>query len=169
MNRREFIRRAAVTSVFLAIGAVGIIELAEKLAPARASVLLTTAGSQTSQNSAGSTSEASQSVQTIPQGYIYVGQVASLGGATSAYFAHPNYGNSILLLLSGQWKAFTATCTHQTCTVEYTNSEIYCPCHGGTFNPSNGAVTGGPPPAPLTEFAVLVQGSDIYVSSEAIQ
>ena len=163
MNRREFIRRAAVTSVFLAIGAVGIIELAEKLAPARASVLLTTARSQTSQ-----TSEASQSVQTIPQGYIYVGKVASLGGATSAYFAHPNYGNSILLLLSGQWKAFTATCTHQTCTVEYTNSEIYCPCHGGTFNPSNGAVTGGPPPAPLTEFAVLVQGSDIYVSSQAI-
>ena len=168
MNRREFIRRAAVTSVFLAIGAVGVLELAEKLAPARAAVLLTTGGSQTSLTSAGPSSQTSQSVQTIPQGYVYVGNVATLGGAASAYFTHPNYGNSILLLFSGQWKAFTATCTHQTCTVQYKNSEIYCPCHGGTFDPSNGAVTGGPPPTPLTEFAVLVQGGDIYVSSKAI-
>jgi len=165
MNRREFIRRAAVTSVFLAIGAVGVFELAEKLVPARADVLHTTAGSQTLQTSAGPTS---QSIQTTPQGYIYVGNVSSLGGAPSAYFAHPIYGNSILLLFSGQWKAFAATCTHQTCTVRYTNSEIYCPCHGGTFNPSNGAVTGGPPPAPLAEYAVLILGDDIYVSSKAI-
>ena len=165
MNRREFIRRVAVTSVFLAIGAVGVLELVEKLVPAQSTVLPGAGGSQTSQTSTESTS---QILQTIPQGYIYVGKVASLGSATSAYFTHPSYGNSILLLFSGQWKAFTATCTHQPCTVDYTNSEIYCPCHGGTFNPSNGAVTGGPPPAPLTEFAVLVQGGDVYVSSKAI-
>jgi len=174
MNRREFIRRVAVASVFLAIGAVGVLELAEKLVPAQAAVQLTGGGSQASQTSAGSTSQSSQvsqssqTLQTIPQGYIYVGKIATLGAATSAYFTHPNYGNSILLLFSGLWKAFTATCTHQPCTVEYTNSEIYCPCHGGTFNPSNGAVTGGPPPSPLTEFAVLLQGGDIYVSSKAI-
>ena len=167
MNRREFIRRVAVTSAFLAIGAVGVFELAEKLTPARAAVLLSTGGSQTAQTSQTSGS-ASQSSQAIPQGYLFVGTVASIGGATSAYFTHPDYGNSILLLFSGQWKAFIATCTHQTCTVTYRSSEIYCPCHGGTFDPSNGAVTGGPPPSPLAEFAVLIQGGDIYVSSKAL-
>lgn len=166
MNRREFIRRAAVTSVFLVIGTVGILELADKLLPARATVLLTTERSQASQTS--QISQSSQSLQTIPQGYLYVGKVSDLGGATSAYFTHPNYGNSILLLFSGQWKAFIATCTHEPCTVQYTNSEIYCPCHGGTFDASTGAVTGGPPPSPLTEFAVLVQAGEIYVSSMAM-
>jgi Rieske Fe-S protein len=156
VNRREFLRRVAMASAFLVIGAAGVVELVEKVAPAQSAVVLT---SQTSQTTVVST--------TTPQGYLYVGKVADLGGATSAYFTHPSYGNSILLLVGGVWKAFTATCTHQVCTVQYRNAEIYCPCHGGTFNPSNGAVTGGPPPSPLTEFAVLVQGGVIYVSSTA--
>ena len=101
MNRREFIRRVAVASVFLAVGAVGVFELAEKLVPARPATVLTVGGSQTSQTSTGPispTSQTSQALQTIPQGYVYVGKVASLGGATSAYYTHPSYGNSILLL-----------------------------------------------------------------------
>ena len=163
MNRREFLRRVAMTSVFLAIGAVGIVELVDRLAPAQSAVVLTTQSSKGSQSS--------QTVTTSSfslQGYIYVGKLSDLGNASYAYFTHPTYGNSILLLVGGQWKAFTATCTHQTCTVQYTNSEIYCPCHGGTFDPTNGAVTGGPPPRPLTEFAVLVQSGAIYVSSAAM-
>jgi len=163
VNRREFLRRTAMASVFLVIGAVGIVELVDRLAPAQSAVVLTSQSSQSSRTSQSvSTSAASASSL---QGYIYVGKVTDLGSAVSAYFTHPTYGNSILLLVGGQWKAFTATCTHQVCTVEYRNSEIYCPCHGGTFDPTNGAVTGGPPPSPLTEFGVLVQSGAIYVSS----
>jgi Rieske Fe-S protein len=158
MNRREFLRRAVMGSMFVVIGAVGVLEFVEKLGSSQSATTLTTL--QTSQTGTASLA--------APQGYLYVGKVTDLGGATSAYFTHPNYGNSILLLLGGQWKAFTATCTHQVCTVQYTNSQIYCPCHGGTFDPSNGAVTSGPPPSPLTEFTILVQSGAIYVSQNAL-
>ena len=160
MNRREFLRRAAMASVFLAIGVVGIVELVDRLAPSQSVVVLTTQGSNGSLSSQTATASSASL-----QGYVYVGKLSDLGNANSAYFTHPTYGDSILLLLGGQWKAFTATCTHQPCTVQYTNSEIYCPCHGGTFDPTNGQVTGGPPPRPLTEFAVLIQSGAIYVSS----
>ena len=51
--------------------------------------------------------------------------------------------------------AVAQSCTHQVCTIAY-NSGIQtfvCPCHGGTYD-LNGNVTGGPPPSPLTKYAV---------------
>jgi len=153
-------------SVFMAVGAVGAYELAKKLAPVQAITVLTTQGPQTSGGSG--TSQTVVATTSPPQGYINVGKLSDLGGTTSAYFIHPTYGNSILLSAGGVWKAFTATCTHQVCTVQYTGSEIYCPCHGGTFDPLTGSVTGGPPPRPLTQFAVLIQNGEIYVSSTAM-
>ncbi len=74
----------------------------------------------------------------------------------------------MLLSLNGQWKAFSATCTHRPCTVEYANSEIYCPCHGATFSASDGSVTRGPAQVSLGEYGVVVQGGDVFVSDSVI-
>ncbi len=53
-------------------------------------------------------------------------------------------------------RAYTATCTHQGCSVtEVVAGEIRCVCHGSTFA-LDGTVTGGPAPAPLAERAVAV-------------
>ena len=132
--------------------------------------------SQTSQQTSQQTSPTTSSTTTtttsstttdtpVPAGYVLVAPMSALAGKTSAYFNHPSLGKSILLNFGGQWNAFVATCTHAPCTVQYKSSEIYCPCHSGHFNPSTGAVTGGPPPRPLHQFGVLIQNNNIYVTT----
>jgi Rieske Fe-S protein len=96
-----------------------------------------------------------RTTQAVPAGYVFVTGLAGLSGKSSAY-NHPTGGPSLLLSPNGQWKAFDATCTHAPCTVQYQASQIYCPCHGGVFDPSNGSVITGPPPTRLPEYRVLV-------------
>jgi cytochrome b6-f complex iron-sulfur subunit len=67
----------------------------------------------------------------------------------------------------GGLKAFSAVCTHLGCIVGWDQSRqiILCPCHDGRFNPVNGAVISGPPPAPLPAVPVAVEGDTVYVTS----
>ena len=45
---------------------------------------------------------------------------------------------------AGDFKAFSAICTHQGCTVNgVSNGVITCPCHGSTFDIATGAVDAG--------------------------
>ena len=45
----------------------------------------------------------------------------------------------------GEFKGFTAVCTHQGCTVgRVEDGEIRCPCHGSRFSAEDGSVVGGP-------------------------
>ena len=120
---------------------------------------------QSSSSVTGSTSASSStsSSQTVPSGYVLLAPLSALSGRTSAFFTHPNYGLSLLLYYNGQWKAFNASCTHAGCTVQFTGSSVYCPCHAGYFSASNGSVQSGPPPSALAEYAVLVQNSNLYV------
>jgi Rieske Fe-S protein len=52
-------------------------------------------------------------------------------------------------------RAFSATCTHLACIVEFRRAkrDIYCNCHGGEYNLA-GRNIAGPPPKPLTAFKV---------------
>ena len=63
--------------------------------------------------------------------------------------------------------AFSAKCTHEGCTVTYLpgQSVIWCPCHDGRFD-LNGRVLSGPPPRPLTQFAVNRQPDGGIIISE---
>ena len=69
----------------------------------------------------------------------------------------------------GQLRAFTAVCTHLSCTVQYKSdsSQIWCACHNGYYDLS-GQVVSGPPPRPLEEFKVDLRGDpgqeDIVIS-----
>ena len=65
----------------------------------------------------------------------------------------------------GEYTAFSATCTHLNCTVQYRADlkQIWCACHNGFYDMS-GRVVGGPPPRPLEEFAVNVADGEIVVS-----
>lgn len=69
----------------------------------------------------------------------------------------------------GGLKAFSAICTHLGCIVEWDESRqfILCPCHDGRFNPVTGGVISGPPPAPLPQLALTVEGDGVYASEEA--
>jgi Rieske Fe-S protein len=66
---------------------------------------------------------------------------------------------------AGEFKAFSAVCTHLGCTVAgVANGIITCPCHGSTYNAATGQVTGGPALAPLPGKSVKVSGGSITVT-----
>ena len=65
----------------------------------------------------------------------------------------------------GTYKAFTAICTHQGCTVnKVIGGKILCPCHGSTFSITDGSPQGGPAQSALAEKKVSVEGGQISVS-----
>jgi cytochrome b6-f complex iron-sulfur subunit len=68
---------------------------------------------------------------------------------------------------AGEVRAFSATCTHLDCTVQYRKDfgTIWCACHNGKYD-LNGRNISGPPPRPLDEFRVVVQGDDILISKK---
>ncbi|QZY30656.1 Rieske (2Fe-2S) protein [Nocardioides coralli] len=62
----------------------------------------------------------------------------------------------------GDFKAFTAVCTHQGCLVGRVEGEqIQCPCHGSAFSIADGSVISGPATSPLDEVAISVDGEEI--------
>ena len=65
----------------------------------------------------------------------------------------------------GDFKAFSAICTHQGCPVEgVQNGEIVCPCHGSRFSAKDGSVVNGPAAAPLGAKKVQVNGGKVTVT-----
>lgn len=65
----------------------------------------------------------------------------------------------------GEYRAFSATCTHLGCTVQYEKDvrRIWCACHNGWYD-LNGRNVAGPPPHPLQQYEVKVTGDDIFVT-----
>jgi menaquinol-cytochrome c reductase iron-sulfur subunit len=65
---------------------------------------------------------------------------------------------------------FSSTCTHLGCPVRWIPSaELFmCPCHGGVYF-KNGDVAAGPPPQPLQQFTVRVQGGQVQVQWKPLQ
>ena len=62
----------------------------------------------------------------------------------------------------GEFKAFSAICTHQGCAVSTVeNGTINCPCHGSEFAITDGSVVAGPAPKPLPAQAIKVSGGSI--------
>lgn len=78
------------------------------------------------------------------------------------------FGNQPGILIhtpDDHWRAFSAVCTHLGCIVQYRDDldQIWCACHNGHYD-LEGRNISGPPPRPLEEYDVNIQGSDIYVS-----
>jgi nitrite reductase/ring-hydroxylating ferredoxin subunit len=65
----------------------------------------------------------------------------------------------------GDFKAFTAVCTHQGCLVtQVTGGSIVCPCHGSKFSIEDGSPQAGPAQSALASKKVTVEGDQISVS-----
>ena len=65
----------------------------------------------------------------------------------------------------GDFKAFTAVCTHQGCTVSSVEDEqIVCKCHNSHFSIEDGSPVSGPAKAALASKKVTVEGDQISVS-----
>ena len=98
----------------------------------------------------------------------------SSGGGTSVAAADVPVGGGTILKdekvvvtqpSKGDFKAFTAVCTHKGCTVAKVESGlIMCPCHGSKFSIEDGSRKAGPAQAALASKKVTVEGDQISVS-----
>jgi Rieske Fe-S protein len=62
--------------------------------------------------------------------------------------------------------AFSATCTHQGCTVDgVTDGRITCPCHGSVFDATTGKVVQGPATTGLAPVDVLVTNGVVVLGA----
>jgi nitrite reductase/ring-hydroxylating ferredoxin subunit len=76
-----------------------------------------------------------------------------------------NQGVVVTQPVAGQYKAFSATCTHQGCTVgTVANQAIICPCHGSQFSIADGSVKNGPATQPLPAKTITVANGEITLS-----
>jgi len=66
---------------------------------------------------------------------------------------------------AGEFKAFTAVCTHQGCIVaDVKDGAIVCNCHGSMFSIEDGSVENGPATQPLAPVPIDVQGNEISLA-----
>jgi cytochrome b6-f complex iron-sulfur subunit len=94
-----------------------------------------------------------------------VGELKPNSGKIFKFGAKPGI---LVCARDGGFKAFSAVCTHLNCTVQYRDDlrQIWCACHNGLYD-LEGRNVSGPPPRPLEEFAVNVQGEDVVVTRKA--
>jgi Rieske Fe-S protein len=95
--------------------------------------------------------------------------LASAFPANSAQIV--KFGRKPVILVrdeAGEFRAFSATCTHLDCIVQYRGDlkQIWCACHNGLYD-LKGRNVSGPPPRPLDEYAVNVVADEILVSRMA--
>ncbi len=98
-------------------------------------------------------------------------KVGKLSGIEKDSGTIVRFGNKPVILLrtaGGDLRAFSATCTHLDCTVQYRKDlgVIWCACHNGKYD-TNGRNISGPPPRPLDEYRVVVQGDEVFVSKKS--
>jgi len=65
----------------------------------------------------------------------------------------------------GTFRAFSAVCPHQGCTVnEIEAGTINCPCHGSKFAVADGSVVSGPAKRALDSQELVVEGDQIRLA-----
>lgn len=100
---------------------------------------------------------------------VVAGKVSEFRPNTGALLKFGTKPAILIRTSDGEFRAFTAVCTHLDCTVQYKadTSQLWCPCHNGLYDLS-GAVVSGPPPRALEAFAVNLRGEpgqeDVVIS-----
>ena len=75
-------------------------------------------------------------------------------------------GQHVVLTRTGDdVRAFSATCTHQGCTVDgVADGRITCPCHGSVFDAATGKVVQGPATTGLTAVDITVADGTVTLT-----
>lgn len=99
---------------------------------------------------------------------VTAAKVGELAPNSYRIFKFGNVPGILIHTKEGELIAFSAICTHLTCTVLYEEDTetILCPCHNGRFD-LGGNVISGPPPSPLESLIVKISEEEIIVSQRA--
>ena len=99
------------------------------------------------------------------QNSVVAGKTSEIPVNSGKIFKFGSKPGIIIRTEAGDLKAFSASCTHLDCIVQYDpdSKQIICACHNGIYDLSGKNVS-GPPPRPLDEFKVNVSGDDINVT-----
>ena len=99
---------------------------------------------------------------------LLVAKSSDVPTGQSLLFEYPHKDRAAILihLSDGSFVAYDALCTHLGCTVHFDEvpvagwennpQQIFCPCHGGVFDPKSANVLGGPPPRPLPKIKLEI-------------
>ena len=91
------------------------------------------------------------------------GALASSGGAALVTTSLPSQPNSFLVFRNSQtsFSVLTAVCTHEGCTVDHFNGQLFvCPCHNSKYT-TGGTVANGPANRALTPFPSSLAGDTL--------
>lgn len=133
--------------------------------------LLAACGDDSTSTATDPTSSSSPSDESSSPSDDGAGEGSSGGGAALASTSDVPVGGCFVVAASkivltqpteGDFKAFTAVCTHQGCLVESsTDGTIPCPCHGSTFSLDDGEPQSGPASSALATVEITVDGDSI--------
>ena len=84
-----------------------------------------------------------------------------LVGQTKAYTAGKTY---FVTRESTGLRAVDSICTHQGCAVELLGKDLFCPCHGSSFNSITGGVINGPAQRSLRSYSVSDVDGNIVIT-----
>jgi Rieske Fe-S protein len=140
-------------------------------AGAGAAAMLAACGADTTSDT-GSNSGAATDTQPPPAAPTQGGQTGNSGSAIKTSDIPVGGGKIfkeqnvvVTQPTAGQFKAFSATCTHMGCTVSTVeNGVIGCNCHFSKFSAADGSVKGGPAPKPLPAKTVTVSGDGLTIA-----
>lgn len=96
---------------------------------------------------------------------VVAGTVSELPPNSGKIFKFGSRAAVLIRTATGEFRCFSATCTHLDCTVQYRQDlqHIWCACHDGHYD-LNGRNLSGPPPRPLDEYTVNVRDDEIVVT-----
>jgi thiosulfate dehydrogenase [quinone] large subunit len=176
LDRREFLTTARVAGA-VGLGAAmlgGLTAVVGRalhgpVRPAAAQTHLAPAGATPPSTASAPAAGPSTTPSTAPpaQGTA-IGPATAVPVGRAAEFRDPYDGRPAYAVqpTTGQYRCFSAVCTHAGCTVDFAGSSFVCPCHGAEFDAATGAVLGGPTSQPLGEIPVaLGPDGQLYVTS----
>jgi nitrite reductase/ring-hydroxylating ferredoxin subunit len=97
---------------------------------------------------------------------VTIDSTSPLASVGSAALVHTTIGDFLVAHTGpNTFAAMTATCTHQTCTIDgFQNQTFVCPCHGSTFD-VNGHVLMGPAPSSLRQYATQFSNGVLTIAA----
>src|SRR5512146_2590822 len=97
-----------------------------------------------------------------------VARTADLSPQAPVLFRYPTDADACILVrgADGKAHAFSQVCTHLSCAVTFRadRGDLYCPCHVGIFQVSDGRPIAGPPVRPLPRIVLDESDGDLYAT-----